>query len=109
MLRLPAGNENHPLNGMMPAACDGVIAVTAISQGNGSIDYNQGIPPWTNFLNLDPNSPDGMTDYKYNLTVAAPGTSIQRSTVQTWGEACMVAGGLEVGGVATALAHIGKL
>lgn len=61
------------MNGMMPAACDGVIAVTAMSQGDGSIDVNQGIPSWTNFLNVDTTNPNSFTEYKYNFTVAAPG------------------------------------
>ena len=69
----PAGNENQPLNNMMPAACAGVIAVTAIDQDNGTINVNQGTPSWTNWLNLDPNSPQLPTAFKDKLTVAAPG------------------------------------
>jgi hypothetical protein len=61
------------MNGMMPAACDGVIAVTAMNQGNGNIDVNQNITSWTNFLNVDTTNPNSFTEYKYNFTVAAPG------------------------------------
>jgi hypothetical protein len=59
---------------MMPSACDGVIAVTAIDQKDGSIDFNQGTPLWTNYLSLDPKATP-MTDFKWNLTIAAPGMS----------------------------------
>lgn len=63
---------------MMPAACDGVIAVTAIDQKDGSIEVDQGTPSWTNFLYLDPQATP-ITDFKANLTIAAPGMSLQYS------------------------------
>lgn len=59
---------------MLPAACAGVVAVTAMQQGNGTIDNTQNAAEWfSNFLNLDPNSPSPPTPNKANLTVSAPG------------------------------------
>lgn len=59
---------------MYPAACEGVIAVTALRQGNGTVDATQQPAEWfSNFLNLDPNAVAPMAPNKMNFTVCAPG------------------------------------
>lgn len=75
LLAVCAGNEQTALNQMLPAACEGVIAVTAMQQGNGTIDTSQKAATWfSNFLNLDTtNNPVPPTFNKQNLTVSAPG------------------------------------
>ena len=74
MLAAIAGNEKQPLNNMIPAACENVIAVTAMTQGNGTIDTSQDAATWfSNYLNTDVNSPNPPTPFKANLTVSAPG------------------------------------
>jgi hypothetical protein len=64
------------MNDMMPAACSGVVAVTAIDQQDGSINNTQNAAErFTNFLNLDtsPGASNPPTPFKANMTVAAPG------------------------------------
>jgi hypothetical protein len=61
---------------MYPAACEGVIAVTALRQGNGTVDVTQEPAKWfSNFLDLSPNAAQPMTFNKPNFTVCAPGMS----------------------------------
>lgn len=67
------------MNDMMPAACSGVIAVTAIDQQDGAIDNTQNAADrFTNFLNLDTSAgtSNPPTSFKANTTVAAPGESV---------------------------------
>jgi hypothetical protein len=64
------------LNDMMPAACSGVIAVTAIDQQEGSINNSQDAAVrFTNYLNLDTraDTANHPTPFQANMTVAAPG------------------------------------
>lgn len=80
-----AGNEKTAMNDMMPAACSGVVAVTAIDQQDGSINNTQNAAErFTNFLNLDtsPGASNPPTPFKANMTVAAPGERIWSTCYQ---------------------------
>lgn len=62
------------MNNMLPAACQGVIAVTALDQKDGTIDNtNDAATRFTNFLNTDPGASAPATPFKANMTVSAPG------------------------------------
>jgi hypothetical protein len=81
-----AGNDGGPANNAMPAACAGVVSVTAIDQGDGSAGVAQA-PAWfSNYLLLQGAGVLPPTDNKANLTVSAPGVRLLRVCVQGGGD-----------------------
>lgn len=68
-----AGNDNTPMNEVMPSLCEGVVAVTALNQGTtGAIDDTQEPASFSNYLALSSPYAPG----KRNMTFSAPGVEI---------------------------------
>lgn len=75
------GNEGAPANNALPAACPGILSVTALNQSDGAIDATQQPPYWSNYLLLQGASTPP-AENKANFTICAPGWEVYNTCWQ---------------------------